>query len=70
MSTVETLNTSQLAAIEHDVSATLVIAGPGSGKTRTLVSKIQRTLSQTSVADGRIVALTFTNKAAREMQER
>ena len=70
MSTVVTLNDSQRAAIEHEASATLVLAGPGSGKTRTLVSKIQRILDQTTADEGRIIALTFTNKAAREMRER
>lgn len=66
----ESLNSSQERPVEHVNSATLVIAGPGSGKTRTLIAKVQRILNETTARDGRILALTFTNKAAREMLER
>lgn len=64
------LNSSQLAAIQHDSSATLVVAGPGSGKTRTLVSKVAAQLEKSEYDAARVLALTFTNKAAREMLDR
>lgn len=63
------LNKNQLEAVKYIDGSSLVIAGAGSGKTKVLVSKITYLIEQ-GCKPQQILALTFTNKAAREMKER
>lgn len=64
------LNARQREAVTHDARAVRVIAGAGSGKTRVLVQRMQWLMAVEGLSPYALLALTFTNKAAREMRER
>ena len=67
---LESLSDVQRQAVRHDNGALLVLAGPGSGKTRVLTTRIARLLHEAPDEPFRVLALTFTNRAADEMRQR
>lgn len=64
------LTPSQLDAVTHDTGPCLVVAGAGTGKTTVITRRIAYLVLERGVESDKIVALTFTDKAAREMEER
>jgi uncharacterized protein (TIGR00375 family) len=70
LSIVGGLNEEQLRAAEHLSGPALVLAGPGTGKTRTLTQRIAFLVENRSIQPQNILAVTFTNKAAEEMRLR
>jgi DNA helicase-2/ATP-dependent DNA helicase PcrA len=67
---LDDLNPQQRAAVVHEGSPLLIVAGAGSGKTRVLTRRMAYLMAERGISPGEILAITFTNKAAGEMAAR
>ena len=67
---LDELSPRQREAVQHEYGPLLIVAGPGSGKTRVMAHRVAYLITERDVAPWRILAVTFTNKAARELRER
>ncbi|MGI5825991.1 MAG: ATP-dependent helicase [Patescibacteria group bacterium] len=70
ISSAKKLNSEQIEAIEHGEGPLLIIAGAGTGKTTVVTERIKHLIAQQNISSANILALTFTEKAALEMEER
>jgi len=70
MNILHELNEKQIEAVMHKDGPLLVIAGPGTGKTKVITHRIEHLIREHNIRPEKILAITFTNKAAEEMQER
>ena len=67
---LENLNEMQLQAVKHKNGPMLILAGAGSGKTKTIVSRLAYLIDNYKIPPQNTLTLTFTNKAANEMRQR
>ncbi len=67
---IDSLNEKQKEAVINSTGPMLILAGAGSGKTKVLTTKVAYLINELDVHPGNILAITFTNKAAKEMKER
>ena len=69
-SILKSLNPEQQKAVMHTVGPMLIIAGPGSGKTRVITHRAANLILNEAVGKASVLAVTFTNKAASELKNR